>query len=288
MVNMSDIAEEVPTIGLPIKWVSIKDRHLYIKVKDVFSASGKTETIFCRLAVGLSLPENKRAIHTSRIEKVIFESSAKDYQDVKDFATRVSHDVYNSQHCRMVYVDVEGTTFRMAKTPETKFDTQQKIILACKNIYDGKENHCSIRLTTPIFSACPACMKDLQRQDGCNGYGSHSQKANVTIKISNPGRDAGFVDMLASLEKVSTPLFHMLKMPDEGAFVLKSLKNPLFVEDASRKIIYNLFMSAGKHLGRGSVLTVKIDSNESIHPHNISAEISLGVDEIKNYLKLKT
>lgn len=281
----NDIADELPKIALPVNWVTLIDRDIYLGIEDSFSSPNKVEKLLCKIKSGISLPKNKRGIHTSRIEKLIFESSFKNYRNLREYAINLSHSIFESQDCNSSYVEIESINLRNVKTNKTNLDTQQKLIAAYKNIYNGKKDYGQMKLVIPIFTACPACMRTLQDIDKSVGFATHSQKAFVTVEISKVDDKIKYLSILKSIENVAECVPHMLKRFDEGELVLKTLKRPKYVEDIVRELICDLYKRFKNILKSDSILRIKINSQESIHPHNMSAEIISTIENLNKHLR---
>ena len=88
------------------------------------------------------------------------------------------------------------------------------------------------------------------------------------------------------IEKVSTVLSHLLKRSDEGHIVLKTLKKPQYVEDLSRELIEYIYKTYSSKISGDTKIAVTVDSQESIHPHDIGAEISMKMKDIHRIMNL--
>jgi GTP cyclohydrolase I len=119
----------------------------------------------------------------------------------------------------------------------------------------------------PVTNVCP-CSKAI------SDYGAHNQRSHVTIQVSPlfaDGRSADiwFDDLIYMAElSASSPVFPVLKRPDERFVTMQAHDNPVFVEDMARSAALKL---AADH--RIEWFSVEAASDESIHNHGAFARI---------------
>jgi GTP cyclohydrolase I len=113
----------------------------------------------------------------------------------------------------------------------------------------------------PVTSLCP-CSKELSQ------YGAHNQRSIITIKV----RYKEFVwieDLVASVEECgSSPVYSLLKRPDEKYVTEKAYENPKFVEDIVREVTQRFL--ADDNI---TWFSVEAENFESIHKHSAYAFI---------------
>ena len=113
----------------------------------------------------------------------------------------------------------------------------------------------------PIHTLCP-CSKEISK------YGAHNQRAWARIRIRS-SRPVWIEELVDMAEKgASTPLYSLLKRPDEKCVTEMAYENPRFVEDAVREIALQLNADP-----RIDWYTVTVESEESIHNHNAFATV---------------
>jgi len=78
----------------------------------------------------------------------------------------------------------------------------------------------------------------------------------------------------------SSPTFELLKRDDEAAVVINAHKNPKFVEDVVRDVLKRI-VEKYTNLPGNVELTVKSESEESIHKHNAFAERTATMEELR-------
>jgi GTP cyclohydrolase I len=119
----------------------------------------------------------------------------------------------------------------------------------------------------PVTSVCP-CSKAI------SDYGAHNQRATVTICVRPRDEDglpaAIWAEELIEVAEAaaSSPVFPLLKRPDERHVTMRAHDHPVFVEDMARAVAEALGGDA--RIGRFSV---EAASEESIHNHGAFARI---------------
>lgn len=112
---------------------------------------------------------------------------------------------------------------------------------------------------------------------------THNQRNRVTVHIeseeSAPEVEADdLIDIVE--ESQSAPTHEILKRSQEGALVVKAFKNPKFVEDIVREVLGRI-LERYPGLPGDTVITVRSESEESIHKHNAFAERVASVGELR-------
>jgi GTP cyclohydrolase FolE2 len=282
--DSKDVSEEQPDFKIPV-WVMLRGRDIYLNVKNPFPSNGNILTnVLCSLELGLFLPSDRKGIHVSRIEGRIFDLSSESYRSIKEFTENLAKEIVKDQPAEGSKVILSGVFLRNTRTPESNIETHQRIAVKYSTtLIDGiARNELEIRL--PVFIACPSCMKTLQSFDKSVGYATHSQKAFVTIKMDDMDDELEPDNIVSAMEKVSTVISHLLKRSDEGHIVLKTLKKPQYVEDLSRELLMALYKMYNGKIHDDANITVMVDSQESIHPHDIGAKISMKISDISHTL----
>lgn len=149
-----------------------------------------------------------------------------------------------------------------AKTPKTGRKTMETHDVT---VTVSKDNGVfSKKLAAKVVgnTVCPHSMEN-------TGGKPHIQRATAELTVS---ADAGKKITLESLIKIceqcfSSPVYTLLKTPDESKLVEDMHANPKFVEDVARGILDK----AGRKFA-GAKIHVRVVSQESIHRHDVIAE----------------
>jgi GTP cyclohydrolase I len=120
----------------------------------------------------------------------------------------------------------------------------------------------------PVTSVCP-CSKAI------SDYGAHNQRGHITLRVRPRDDEAGLPAMVWIEELIemaeasaSSPVFPLLKRPDERYVTMRAHDHPVFVEDMARAAA-----GALSDDGRIAWFSVEAVNDESIHNHAAFARI---------------
>ncbi|MFX1316044.1 MAG: GTP cyclohydrolase MptA [Promethearchaeota archaeon] len=134
--------------------------------------------------------------------------------------------------------------------------------------------------------------EDLKKLINILPYSSHNQRSIGTIIIQIKDLSDHKVDVLDIIdvieESMSGKIQSVLKRPEEAELVRSAHLKPLFSEDVIREMAKNLIVRDFPNLEDNFKVKFKIESFESIHPHNVYAELKTTIGELKKSLKLKS
>jgi GTP cyclohydrolase-4 len=144
------------------------------------------------------------------------------------------------------------------------------------------------------ISACPSAQRYIEQKEqaemgysanqrflwGKTTHPTHMQRvrARVCIEDSDPIRISVKDYIILIEDQMSSATFGLLKRDDEGEIISKALHHPRFIEDIARDVLYAL--SKEKNINSTSIIDLKVESEESIHKHNASVEITSTIGEI--------
>lgn len=155
---------------------------------------------------------------------------------------------------------------------------------------NGKVNR-SIGVEVTGMTACPCAMEttrsilqeDIPDVDFSKFPSiSHNQRNISSLTLEFSGRSTVEADDLILLVEgaLSNPTHEILKRRDEALVVINAHQNPKFVEDVVRDILGEL-LKRYPDLPDDTIVTVKSESEESIHKHNAYAERVTSIRELK-------
>jgi GTP cyclohydrolase I len=126
-----------------------------------------------------------------------------------------------------------------------------------------------LSVSVPVSSLCP-CSREI------SSYGAHNQRSRIRMDVrTGKGADGHpemiWIEELISLaeDSASSPVYSLLKRPDERFVTERSYDNPVFVEDMVRNTAQGLMDD-----GRVQWFKVTADSQESIHNHTAFASLT--------------
>ena len=266
MINNMRLLEDVQgrsdERGIDIDQAGVRDLRYPITVLD--RARGEQQTI-ASLSMSVGLPYRFKGTHMSR-----FVETLEDHRG--EVTMRTLPTILRELRGRL---DAEGARIE-AKFPY--FLEREAPVSGGKALMDydcfflgaskGQEEDFVLGVRVPVTSLCP-CSKAI------SDYGAHNQRGYVTIEV-RPQRTAEGEPELVWIEELvevaersgSSPVYPLLKRPDERHVTMRAYDNPVFVEDIVRNV-------AGELRGDGRISWFRIEAinQESIHNHNAFAEI---------------
>ena len=112
---------------------------------------------------------------------------------------------------------------------------------------------------------------------------THNQRNVCTVIMTTDDSVSIEADELIDIvnDSFSSPTFEVLKRDDEATVVINAHKNPRFVEDMVRAVLTKI-VNRYSGLSDDTLVTVKSESEESIHKHNAFAERTATMGELRN------
>jgi GTP cyclohydrolase I len=132
---------------------------------------------------------------------------------------------------------------------------------------DGSQTVTTLGVRVPVTSVCP-CSKAI------SDYGAHNQRGYITVRVRPRDEGDGPVavwaeDLIEIAEaSASSPVFPLLKRPDERYVTMQAHDHPVFVEDMVRTAAAVLSDD-----DRMTWFSVEAVNDESIHNHAAFARI---------------
>jgi GTP cyclohydrolase-4 len=131
--------------------------------------------------------------------------------------------------------------------------------------------------------------EDLKKLLNILPFSSHNQRSIGTIIIQIKDLTNHKVDVLDIIDiieqSMSGKIQSVLKRPEEAELVRSAHLKPLFSEDVIREMAKNFIIRDFPNLEDSFKVKFKIESLESIHPHNVYAELKTSVGELKKKIK---
>ncbi|HJU27284.1 MAG TPA: GTP cyclohydrolase, FolE2/MptA family, partial [Rhodanobacteraceae bacterium] len=99
----------------------------------------------------------------------------------------------------------------------------------------------------------------------------HAQRSTAKVRVKlGPGFDLPVAELIDAIERaLATPVQTAVKREDEQAFAKLNAENPMFCEDAARRIRAALEVDP-----RIAGYRIVASHHESLHPHDAVAEAS--------------
>lgn len=132
--------------------------------------------------------------------------------------------------------------------------------------------------------------EDLRKLINILPFSSHNQRSIGTIIVQIKDLTNHKIDVLDIIdvieESMSGKIQSVLKRPEEAELVRSAHLKPLFSEDVIREMVKNFMLRDFPNIEDDFKVKFKIESFESIHPHNVYAELKTTIGDLKRKLKL--
>ena len=207
----------------------------------------------------VGLPHYQKGTHMSRFLEVL----NKHHEQIRsDQIMEVCHDMQQRLEAEEAHLELTFPYFIHKKAPVTKSPG----MLDVKVTFDatsGKEDDFIMGIKVPATSLCP-CSKEISE------YGAHNQRCEIEARVRfKAGTKMWIEEVFEIIEAAaSSPVFAVLKRPDEKWVTEKAFDNPKFVEDIVRDLAIRLDKE-----DRICWYEINSENYESIHNHNAYAYI---------------
>ncbi len=251
----------------------------------------------------VDLPADQRGSHLSRsaeaINELIEEAAHNPAESLEDFSARLARSLLERHpYATMAEVRSGADYFLERSNASGGRSLESFRLLARANAQRG-DGTPSVRKMVGVqvvgMTACPCAMETarelINREHGDPALRealgkvpgiTHNQRNTATLLVEVAEGHPIEADDLISLveDSLSAPTIGLLKRGDEGALVVAAHKNPKFVEDVVRGVLSRLIGRYGD-MPNDAHITVRSESDESIHRHNAVAERVTTMGELR-------
>ncbi|MFX0175500.1 MAG: GTP cyclohydrolase MptA [Candidatus Hodarchaeota archaeon] len=303
-------------VDIPIDKVGI----VGVEKKVEIIQDNKRYSFYPIISALISLPSHKRGIHMSRtsetIEEIINEVIFKPTPSVEVLGDRIARKLLERHpYTEKVHVTLEGKIIVQVKDAQQR--TIQKVYNISSFVKATKEKSGEIDFNYYIgasaigMTVCP-CAKEMSqeyaeeiiknRQDinlppelvqkllNILPFSSHNQRSTGSIRVQIKDLNNHKIDVLDIIdiieESMSGKMQSVLKRPEEAKLVRTAHLRPLFAEDVIREMAKNFILREFPNLDDDFKIKFKIESYESIHPHNVYSELKTTIGELRKTIKV--
>ena len=231
----------------------------------VLDRARKRQHTIGRLSMSVDLPHQFKGTHMSRFVEVL-------NQHRGEITTRtlpdILHELKRRLQAQCAHIEVTFPYFIEKAAPQTGAISQMDYECAFIATSDANGYNLLMGASVPVMSLCP-CSKAI------SDYGAHNQRSLLDLKVRPQRGDDGnpvliWLEELIELAEASasSPLYALLKRPDERHITMQAYDNPVFVEDMVRNAAGRL-----KEDPRVAWFSVHAENYESIHNHNAFARV---------------
>jgi GTP cyclohydrolase I len=248
--------------NMPVDEVGISGIRYPVAVAD--REHGKQDTV-AEVSMSVDLPAGVKGTHLSRFVEILHETADEVTLQAIPAILDAIRERLGASRARL---EVSFPFFLRRAAPVTGAVAlmDYQCSLAGELAVSGTRVTMGVRV--PVTSVCP-CSKAI------SDYGAHNQRAIITICASPREEEEGQLaeiwaeDLIETAEAAaSSPVFALLKRPDERHVTMHAHDHPVFVEDMVRDVAEALGSDE-----RISCFAVEAASEESIHNHRAFARI---------------
>ncbi len=251
---LKDVQAQQDERNIPLKHVGIA--HLRWPITLAQRDGGVQHTV-AEVRMAVDLPKEQRGTHMSRFVECLQQVGPIRPHDLE----KVLDGLKAHLEAQSALLEFTCPYFITKKAPVS--GKESYLDVNCRyRAEKGKTFSLEMEVDVPVHTLCP-CSKEISR------YGAHNQRAWAKMTIHSKGQPVWIEELVEKAEKgASTPLYSLLKRPDEKFVTEMAYENPRFVEDAAREIALQLNADP-----RIQWYNVTVESEESIHNHNAFASV---------------
>ena len=260
---MKDIQSERDYRNIPLQEAGITDLSYPIVILDKEETRQNT---VASITMSVNLPHHFKGTHMSRFIEVLTQVGC---EFTGSSIPKVLSLLKEKLSAESAKISIEFPYFLTRSAPVS--GASAKLGYLCT--FTGKSTSDSddflLTVMVPVSTLCP-CSKEISE------FGAHNQRGFVTVDVRterNP--DGSFIlvwieELIDIVESsASSPVYTILKRPDEKYVTEQAYNNPVFVEDIVRNVAEKL-----RNDKRITYFKVKAENHESIHNHNAYAVVS--------------
>ena len=250
---MPDVQASKDSRKIAIDRVGVKDVTYPIRLR---TPDGGEQTTVAKLNMYVALPEAQKGTHMSRFVEVLNDHGCTPltpdmFQDI----TRQMCERLDAEEAHLV---ARFTYFITKKAPVSQMASLMDYEVTFECTSNGVDDFI-MTVAAPATSLCP-CSKEISQ------YGAHNQRCRIEASVRFNGT-LWIEDLVSILEgAASSPVYALLKRPDEKYVTEKAFENPKFVEDIVRDLA--LALEADDRI---TWFSINSENYESIHSHNAYA-----------------
>ncbi|MFI6603542.1 GTP cyclohydrolase FolE2 [Nonomuraea sp. NPDC050536] len=256
---LADVQATPDSRGIPLDEVGIEGIRYPVLVAD--GQGAKRETV-ATAAMSVALGPEVKGAHLSRFIEVLHGSRE---QLTYSTALGLADELREHMGTSSARVHLVFPYFLEREAPVTRSRAFVEYTCAVTAYSNVEATHLQLSVEVPVTSVCP-CSKAISDR------GAHNQRGHITVEVkpSNRASDLWFDELIDAAEgAASSPVYALLKRPDERYVTMAGYDNPVFVEDMVRNVCEVLSAS-----DRIAAYRVRAVNDESIHNHAAYAAVS--------------
>jgi GTP cyclohydrolase-4 len=300
-----DLQETLPSAPISLTKAGVNRSAKAIRIRH----NGAERLFQAEVACFCDLNPSQKGVHMSRFEETVNEAIDEvvigQALRIESLAERIATKVVESQRALRSEVTIRASYPVEKRTPVTDVPTQEMYGLIGIAAANDETARRVVGVTAQGINACPCAQGLLRahaaealREDGFSEdevgrilhlvpVATHNQRARGTLYLGSPEGPTVDADRLLEIveEGMSSEIYELLKRPDEQWVVERAHRRPRFVEDSVREMVRGTLERFPDLPDDAFVLAHQVNF-ETIHTHDVEAERSGTVGEIRRELEL--
>jgi GTP cyclohydrolase IV len=298
---MEDLQAAPPTVRIGLSRAGVTGVQKAVRI----GRGRREKLIAATIDCTVDLDPSQKGVHMSRFpelfEEAIEQVVADDAFLVEDLAEHVATHIVARQHAVLAEVHIRARYPYERETPVTKLSTQEMVTLIGIAAASERGTKRVVGVEAIGINACP-CAQGLVRgraeerllEAGFESgdvdrilelvpLATHNQRGLGTLYVGTSERlnAEQLVDLVQ--QSMSSPVYELLKRPDEVFVVEHAHLQPRFVEDSVR-IALKSVLDAFPELDDGDFVLSRQLNFETIHAHEVVAERYGTIGELRGEL----
>lgn len=291
-----DIASQKPEYKLPLKKMGVTRTGIPVQMLNPFGSNDLVH-LSCDVAMHVSLGDDRRGIHVSRLGDTLASHTAESYQSLADYAVRVAETTRRVQHAEHATVEASGLFAFLEPLNGVKSKVSlESLELSARAEATGKQTKLTSGISFNHITACPCVQETFRHSHGPQSEEliseinrrqmpllTHSQRCRTTILIEGASHMPDVATLLDCIDSVVVRCQNTMPREYELLTVYKAHHKPQFLEDVLRELSASL---ARLLEGNDPETRVRITSisMESIHDFDLDGEIEYTLADLRAML----
>jgi GTP cyclohydrolase I/GTP cyclohydrolase-4 len=286
---MEDLQAAPPTVRIGLSRAGVTGVQKAVRI----GRGRREKLIAATIDCTVDLDPSQKGVHMSRFPELFEEAIERVVDDdaflVEDLAEHVAKHIVARQHAVLAEVHIRAQYPYERTTPVTKLSTQEMVTLIGVAAASERGTKRVVGVEAIGINACPCAQGlvrgraeerlldagfesgDVERILDLVPLATHNQRGRGTLYVGSSARlnAEELVDLVQ--QSMSSPIYELLKRPDEVFVVEHAHLQPRFVEDSVR-IALKSVLDAYPELDDGDFVLSRQLNFETIHAHEVVAE----------------
>ncbi|MBI4212355.1 MAG: GTP cyclohydrolase I FolE2 [Deltaproteobacteria bacterium] len=252
---MKDVQNEKDERNIAIDKVGVRGIRYPITVLDRMD---KEQHTIADINMYVDLPHHFRGTHMSRFIEILNEHRKNIHIDRLAAILKQMRETFDAGSA---HIEMKFPYFISKPAPVSKAEGMMDYECTFEAVSGKDGDDAILGIKVPVMTLCP-CSKEISRE------GAHNQRGMVSLQIRYS--QMVWIEELIDIVEAcaSSPIYSLLKRPDEKHVTEHSYANPKFVEDVVREVA--VAMNAHPKI---TWYRVEAENFESIHNHNAYAAL---------------